>query len=82
MIYGNAEAFPVGGSKVLRASGDDQCTVVAAGVTVHEALAAHDILKQQGGHVRGAGAQPIQPPGGAPPRPAQKWPPAKPTAMR
>jgi transketolase len=48
VIYGNDEAFPVGGSKVLRASGDDQCTVVAAGVTVHEALAAYDILKQQG----------------------------------
>jgi transketolase len=61
VIYGNDDTFPVGGSKVLRASGNDQCTVVAAGVTVHEALAAHDILKQQGIHVRVIDAYSVKP---------------------
>jgi transketolase len=61
VIYGNDETFPVGGSKVPRASGADQCTVVAAGVTVHEALAAHDILKQQGISVRVIDAYSVKP---------------------
>jgi len=61
VIYGNDETFPVGGSKVLRASGADQCTVVAAGVTVHEALAAHDILKLQGISLRVIDAYSVKP---------------------
>lgn len=61
VIYGNDEAFPVGASKVLRASGNDQCTVVAAGVTVHEALAAHDELKRQGIPVRVIDAYSVKP---------------------
>jgi transketolase len=61
VIYGNDERFPVGGSKVLRSSGDDQCTVVAAGVTVHEALAAHDELKRQGVAVRVIDAYSVKP---------------------
>jgi transketolase len=61
VIYGNDETFPVGGSKVLRSSGDDQCTVVAAGVTVHEALAAHDELSRQGIHVRVIDAYSVKP---------------------
>src|SRR3712207_9117532 len=35
VIYGPDEEFPIGGSKVVRSSGDDQATVVAAGITVH-----------------------------------------------
>lgn len=61
VIYGNDETFPVGGSKVLRASGNDQCTAVTAGVTVYEALAAHDILKQQGIHLRVIDAYSVKP---------------------
>jgi transketolase len=61
VIYGNDETFPVGGSKVLRASGADQCTVVAAGVTVHEALAAYDLLKQQGISLRVIDAYSVKP---------------------
>ena len=61
VIYGNDETFPVGGSKVLRASGADQCTVVAAGVTVHEAMAAHDILKLQGISLRVIDAYSVKP---------------------
>lgn len=48
VIYGNEEPFPVGGAKVLRQSESDKATVVAAGVTLHEALKAADALKQEG----------------------------------
>jgi transketolase len=48
VIYGNDEAFPIGGAKVLRQSAGDKVTVVAAGVTLHEALKAADTLKQEG----------------------------------
>jgi len=46
VIYDADEEFAVGGSKVLRSSPDDQITLVAAGVTVHEALAAADLLAE------------------------------------
>lgn len=38
VLYDPAESFPVGGSKVLRKGAD--VTIVAAGITVHEALGA------------------------------------------
>ena len=44
VIYDNREVFRVGGSKVLRSSQEDRLLVVAAGVTVREALKAHDLL--------------------------------------
>jgi len=52
VLYDNAETFPVGGSKTLRSSGKDAVTVVAAGVTLHEALAAADRLAAEGVAVR------------------------------
>ncbi|MGY6021390.1 transketolase [Streptomyces spinosirectus] len=48
VIYGPDEEFSVGGSKVLRSSSDDRLTLVAAGVTVPEALAAADALARDG----------------------------------
>ncbi|MEU6040018.1 transketolase [Actinomadura sp. NPDC047616] len=48
VIYRPDERFPIGGSKVLRSSADDRVTIVAAGVTVHEALAAADRLAADG----------------------------------
>src|SRR6185436_8641085 len=39
ILYGNDESFPVGGSKTLRSSPKDAVTIVAAGVTLFEALA-------------------------------------------
>ncbi|WP_329363557.1 transketolase [Streptomyces sp. NBC_00669] len=48
VIYGPDDAFPIGGSKVLRASDDDQVTLIGAGVTVHEALSAADKLAAEG----------------------------------
>ncbi|GHD95236.1 transketolase [Streptomyces naganishii] len=47
VLYGPDEEFPVGGSKVLRSSGADRLTIVAAGVTLHEALAAADALARE-----------------------------------
>ncbi|MGW3198132.1 transketolase [Streptomyces sp. NPDC001118] len=52
VIYGPEEEFPVGGSKTLRSSEEDRLTVVAAGVTVPEALAAADRLAEDGIRVR------------------------------
>ncbi|MGW2684059.1 transketolase [Streptomyces sp. NPDC001414] len=52
VIYGPDEEFPVGGSKVLRSSDADRLTVVAAGVTLHEALKAADALAEDGIRVR------------------------------
>jgi transketolase len=51
-LYGRDEAFTIGGLKVLRAGDRDAVTLVAAGVTLHEALAAHDELAGQGIAVR------------------------------
>ncbi|MFJ9043649.1 transketolase [Streptomyces sp. NPDC102347] len=52
VLYGPDEEFAVGGSKVLRSSDDDRLTLVAAGVTVPEALAAADALAGEGIAVR------------------------------
>jgi transketolase len=48
VIYNNDETFPIGGAKVLRQSAGDKVTVVAAGVTLFEALKAADALKAEG----------------------------------
>jgi transketolase len=52
VIYKNDETFVVGGCKVLRESEGDAATVVAAGVTVFEALKAHAELKKAGIGIR------------------------------
>lgn len=52
VLYGPEERFQIGGSKVLRQSPSDVLTVVAAGVTLYEALKAHEQLKQAGVAVR------------------------------
>lgn len=52
VLYGPEERFSIGGSKVLRQSASDVLTIVAAGVTLFEALNAHDQLKAAGIHVR------------------------------
>jgi transketolase len=48
VLYGPDEDFPVGGSRVLRSSGDDEVTLVGCGITVHEALKAADALAEDG----------------------------------
>ena len=52
ILYGPDEPFPIGGCKVLRQSGNDRLTIVAAGITLHEALAAYEVLKAEGILVR------------------------------
>jgi transketolase len=46
VVYGSGEGFPVGGSKTLR-EGDD-VALVAAGITVHEAIRAAEALAEDG----------------------------------
>jgi transketolase len=48
VLYGPQESFPIGGSKTLRQSDRDVCVIVAAGITLHEALRAHELLKGEG----------------------------------
>ncbi len=48
IIYKANEEFPIGGSKVLKQSDKDAITVAAAGISVHEALAAYEELKKEG----------------------------------
>jgi transketolase len=52
IIYGPEEKFAVGGCKVLRQSANDLVAVIGAGVTLFEALAAHDALHQEGINIR------------------------------
>ena len=47
VIYEAGEQFPVGGSKTIRSTDDDDVTIVAAGITLHEALAAADRLAEE-----------------------------------
>jgi transketolase len=52
VLYGPDEEFPVGGAKVVRSSADDQLTLIGAGVTLHNCLAAADQLAQAGVRAR------------------------------
>jgi len=61
VIYANHDDFPVGGSKVLRSSGQDRVAIVAAGITVHEALKAHGHLAERGMQTRVIDAYSIKP---------------------
>ena len=59
VIYNNDETFPIGGAKVLRDG--DKATVVAAGVTLFEALKAADALKNEGINITVIDAYSIKP---------------------
>jgi transketolase len=61
VIYGPDEEFTVGGSKVVRQSNGDQVTVVAAGITLHEALKAYDELQSEGITIRVIDAYSVKP---------------------
>lgn len=52
ILYAGNESFEVGKCKILRQSDRDQLLVVAGGVTVFEALAAYEELKQAGIAIR------------------------------
>jgi len=48
VLYDADEEFSIGGSRVVRESDEDELTIVAAGITLHEALAAADRLQEEG----------------------------------
>jgi transketolase len=61
VLYDAAESFEVGGSKTLRRSDADVATVVAAGITVFQALEAHEQLAADGIAIRVVDSYSIQP---------------------
>jgi transketolase len=52
VIYDADERFRIGGSQVVRASDHDDVTIVGAGITLHEAIKAADLLEQEQLRVR------------------------------
>jgi transketolase len=61
VLYSAGEEFRIGGSRVLRESDEDRVTIVAAGITVHEALRAADELHDEGVAARVVDAYSIKP---------------------
>lgn len=61
VLYPADQRFLVGGSVVLRRSEGDRATVVAAGITVHEALRAAEALAAEGIAVRVIDAYSVKP---------------------
>ncbi len=61
ILYDGNDSFPIGGSKTLRSSKQDAVTIIASGVTVAEALAAHEALAKRGIAVRVIDAYSIKP---------------------
>ncbi|HEY4035059.1 MAG TPA: transketolase [Ktedonobacteraceae bacterium] len=61
VLYGPDEKFSIGGSYVLRQSPKDQATIVAAGITLHEALKAYEQLLSENITVRVIDAYSVKP---------------------
>ena len=61
VLYDNSEEFRIGGLKVVRTSDQDTATVIGAGVTLFEALKAHDELKDKGISIRVIDLYSVQP---------------------
>ncbi|MEH2253534.1 transketolase [Nostoc sp.] len=61
VLYEAEEDFSIGGSKVIYSSEQDQVAVIAAGITVHEALKAYLSLKHEGITVRIIDAYSVKP---------------------
>jgi transketolase len=61
ILYKPSDKFPIGGSKILQRSDKDKATLVAAGITLHESLKAHEILRSSGINVRVVDAYSIKP---------------------
>jgi transketolase len=52
VIYEPSEEFPIGGSKVVRSSDEDDVAIIGAGITLHEAMKAADALAEEGINAR------------------------------
>lgn len=61
ILYKKGEEFPIGGTKVLKKSSKDRAAVIAAGITVHEALKAYEALKKEKISIRVIDAYSVQP---------------------
>ena len=61
VIYGPGDTFEIGGLKILRQSAGDAATVIAAGVTLFEALKAHETLRNEGLSIRVVDLYSVQP---------------------
>lgn len=61
VLYKPEEKFVIGGSKILKESAHDQVVVVAAGITIHEALKAYNLLKADGVDIAIVDAYSIKP---------------------
>jgi transketolase len=61
VIYGPDDTFRIGGLNVLREAGSDVATVIAAGVTVFEALEAYEQLARQDVNIRVIDLYSVQP---------------------
>ncbi|MFB0566034.1 MAG: transketolase [Candidatus Aminicenantaceae bacterium] len=61
LLYEPSDKFHIGGSKVLKRSTNDVAAVVAAGITVHEALKAYEELRDENINIRIIDAYSIQP---------------------
>jgi transketolase len=48
VLYPADEPFPIGGSRVVRSSDSDDVTLIGAGITLHESLAAAEALAGEG----------------------------------
>ncbi len=61
VLYSSDEEFVIGGSKVLHESEEDTAVIIAAGITLHEALKAYTTLKEQGISVAVVDAYSVKP---------------------
>jgi len=52
VIYKPDDTFPIGGSKVFSIGDQEKATIIAAGITLHEALKAQKALQAKGTNVR------------------------------
>jgi transketolase len=61
VLYTADTKFSVGGSKIVKRSDKDRVAVVAAGITVHEALKAYEMLVKEGIAIRVIDAYSVKP---------------------
>jgi len=61
VIYPPGQAFEIGGSRVVRRSDADRVTLIGAGITLHESIAAADLLAADGIAARVIDAYSIKP---------------------
>jgi transketolase len=61
ILYGPGESFPVGAARLVKRGNHDRAAVIAAGVTVHEAVKAYDKLRAEGIEIRILDAYTIKP---------------------